>query len=472
MTVGPFSAEVEGSVVGAMLARPKVVGEVVGTLLEPAHFHLPAFRSLYEATVSAYYAEEPIDPLTIGELCAKRLSACWNCDERAAVEKVRALAANATGNGQVVAHARLVKRDFDYRELLSLAQTVVADVGEEDRSPEELAGMLAQRATQIATSSLLTHELVGFEQLGRNYIQHLRSLRAMRAAGMDVGVRFGFDFMDVWTRGLRPSYVYFLAGEQGVGKSGLAWCLALRFAERQLKKPEGKQIGTLVLSLEMTEEVSSTRVAQNLTGLDGGDLQEGAIDEQQLSEVIEAWRPRRKMPLWFNFSPAVRASQLRALIAEAIRRHNVGFVVIDHMRYFHMDDRRGYRSAADEDEAKAEFLHEGIAKELGVAVMCLAHTTKAIDDTDDRRPRLTHLRGGGMVSAHADFVSFLYQPYAHARQKDIEDGKVARTDHELIYAKNRHQLAGTAHLYFDPSVMEARDSSSVSPAGQIALNDV
>lgn len=454
---GPYSAEVEGSVVGAMLANPRVVGEVVGTLLEPAHFHLPAFKSLYEATVSAYYAEEPIDPLTIGELCSKRLSACWGCDERSAVEKVKTLAATATGNGQVVAHARLVKRDYDYRELLHLAHGVVADVGEEDRSPEELAGMLAQRATQIATSSLLTHELVGFEQLGRNYIQHLRGLQAIRAAGLDVGVRFGHDFMDVWTRGLRPSYVYFLAGEQGVGKSALAWALAVRFGERQLKKPEEKQIGTLVLSLEMTEEVSSTRVAQNLTGLDGGDLQEGTLSDQQLAEVIEAWRPRRKMPLWFNFSAAVRASQLRALVAEAIRRHNVGFVVIDHMRYFHMDDRRSFRSVADEDEAKAEFLHEQIAKDLGVAVMCLAHTTKAIDDTDDRRPRLTHLRGGGMVSAHADFVGFLYQPYMHATQKQIEDGKVARTDHELIYAKNRHAITGTAHLHLDPSVMVVRD---------------
>ena len=443
--------------VGAMLARPKVVGEVVGTLLEPAHFHLPAFRSLYEAVTSAYYAEEPIDPLTIGELCAKRLSLCWRCDEREAVEKVKTLAATATGNGEVVAHARLVKRDFDYRELLALAQGVVTEVGEEDRSPEELAGVLAQRATQIATSSLLTHELVGFEQLGRNYIQHLRELRAMRAAGMDVGVRFGWDFMDAWTRGLRPAYVYFLAGEQGAGKSGLAWCLSIRFAERQAKKPADRQIGTLVLSLEMTEEVSSTRVAQHISGLDGGDLQEGAIDEDQLAEVIEAWRPRRKLPLWFNFSPAVRASQLRALIAEAIRRHNVGFVLIDHMRYFHMDDRRGYRSAADEDEAKAEFLHEQIAKDLGVAVMVLAHTTKGIDDSDDRRPRLTHLRGGGMVSAHADFVAFLYQPYKHATQKQIDDGKVVRTDAELIYAKNRHQMEGTARLFFDPSTMTVTD---------------
>lgn len=454
---GPYSAEVEGSLVGAMLAHPRVVGEVVGTLLEPAHFHLPAFQTLYAATVSAYYAEEPIDPLTIGELCSKRLSAVWRCDEQTAVEKVQALAARTNGHSETVGWARLVKRDFDYRELLSLAQGVVADIGSEERSPEELAGLVAQRATQIATSSLLTHELVDFEQLGRNYIQHLRGLRAMRAAGLDVGVRFGHEFMDVWTRGLRPSYVYFLAGEQGVGKSALAWALAVRFGERQLKKPVDKQIGTLVLSLEMTEDVSSTRVAQNITGLDGGDLQEGTLDEQQLAEVIEAWRPRRKMPLWFNFSPAVRASQLRALIAEAIRRHNVGFVVIDHMRYFHMDDRRGYRSAADEDEAKAEFLHEAIAKDLGVAVMCLAHTTKAIDDTDDRRPRLTHLRGGGMVSAHADFVAFLYQPYAHASQKQIEEGKVSRTEHELIYAKNRHSLTGTAHLHLDPSVMAVRD---------------
>lgn len=435
-----------------MLATPRIVAEVAGTLLEPGHFHRESMKILYAEILERHYADEPIDALTIGTVCAKRLG----LSEQDAIGKLRAMA--GTSAREAVAHARLVKRAFDYRSLLTLTYEIQADIVREVRSPEEAAGILAQRATQIATSTLRAHELVDFEQLGRNYVRHLRTLQAARAAGLEVGLKFGLRFLDDWTRGLRPGYVFFLAGEPGSGKSGVAWVLAVRSAERQLEKPEDKRIGTLVLSLEMTEEVSSTRVAQQLSGLDGGKLQDGDVDDVELAKVIAAWRPRRKIPLYFNFSSAVRASQMRALVAEAIRRHGIGLVVIDHMRYFHMDDQSGFRSPADEDEVKAEFLHESIAKDLSVAVVCLAHTTKAIDTTDDRRPRLSHLRGGGMVAAHADFVAFLYRPYMHATQQQIEDGKVKRTDAELIYAKNRHQMEGTAYLHFDPSTMMVRDS--------------
>jgi replicative DNA helicase len=53
MTTLPHSPDAEASVIGQMLAAPKIAGEVVGTLLEPAHFHTPAFRALYHEIVSA-----------------------------------------------------------------------------------------------------------------------------------------------------------------------------------------------------------------------------------------------------------------------------------------------------------------------------------------------------------------------------------------------------------------------------------
>ena len=87
---------------------------------------------------------------------------------------------------------------------------------------------------------------------------------------------------------------------------------------------------------------------------------------------------------------------MRALIIEAIRPHNVGLVVIDHMRYFDMDRR--YQRVEEEDEAKAKFLKQDIATQLNVAVMVLAHTTKAIEQREDCRPRLSDLRGGGIVA--------------------------------------------------------------------------
>lgn len=447
----PHSVDAEESVVGQLLAKPKIVGEVIGTLLEPTHFYVPAMRTLYGEVVNAYYSDDTIDPLTIGRLCAKTLSRSWGCTEQAAVLKVREIAARAASSSEAVSHAKLVKRDADYRALLELADSIRQQVGTENAAPDELASVASQTAMQIATSTLLTHEILSYEELGRHFIAEQRQIMAAQQRGQDIGVFFGMSFLDDWLRGLRPAELWFMAGEPGAGKSAVGFKAAERFAERQARNPKDRRIGTLVLGLEMPEASTASRYAQSMTGIDGGRLREGRTDEQDMALIAAEWRRRRDLPLFHNFSSTMRLSQLRALCVEAIRRHNTGLVVIDHWKY--LDTDRQYRNANDEDEAKARFLKQDLAKQLNVAVICLAHTTKGADMREDRRPRMGDLRGSGYVAAHADFISFVYRPYKNATGREKEDGSVLRTDAEMLWEKTRHSAEGPAEFFFDASTM-------------------
>jgi replicative DNA helicase len=156
------------------------------------------------------------------------------------------------------------------------------------------------------------------------------------------------------------------------------------------------------------------------------------------------------LPLYFNFSSTLRASQMRALIVEQIRRNKIGVVIIDHYRHFELDERP--RSSVEEDEEKAKFLKNALAKDLNIAVICIAHTTKTID-TPDRRPRLSNLRGSGQIAAFADFVNFVYRPYLFASEEERNEGKVHMHDAELIYEKNRHGMYGPAPFRLNLSTM-------------------
>lgn len=448
----PFSLTAEQSVVGQCLATPKIVGQVVSTMLEAAHFFNPPMAALYDEIVQRYYADETIDALSIGEHVGKTLARSWDVSEDEAVNRVQRLAAGRQGKArEAIEHAKVVKRHSDYRQLLELAAQIERDVEAELDSPEQIAGLASQTAMQVATSTLLTSELVTFEDLGRNFFKEQKKLMAARAQGVELGAYFGLTFMDSYLRGLRPSELFFVAGEPGAGKSAVTWKAAQMFAERQMRKPEANRIGTLVLSLEMSEEPSSTRLAQSMAKIDGGKLREGRTEQADLDAVVKEWRTRKDLPLYFNFSSNMRASQMRALVVEAIRRHNVGLVVVDHFKYLDMDGR--WRSDLEQEEAKARFLKQDVATQLNVAVICLAHTTKGIESSDDRRPRLSHLRGSGQVAAHADFVGFVYRPFNHAKPEAIENGEVKRTDAEMIYAKSRHGLEGAAEFFFDASTM-------------------
>jgi replicative DNA helicase len=451
----PHSPDAEASVVGQMLAAPTVVGPVIGTQLLPDHFFLSPFRALYHATVESYYAEEAIDALTIGELSSKTLARTWSCDERAAVRHVQKLAAGQRAAAvEAVNHARLVRRHFEYRELLELAATVQRTVGLESQPPDELAAAVSEQAMRIATSMLLKQELVTFADLGRCYLREQQKLRDAHGKGVELGVRFGLPCIDRFTGGLRPGELFFLAGEPGAGKSAVSWKAAQRYAEAQLSRTAEERVGTLLMSLEMGEEPAGQRFAQGIAELDGSRLRDGSTTDSEYERLRETWKHRKDAPLVSNFTSNMRMSQLRAMVVEAIRRHNVGLVIIDHWKY--LDSDHTYRDPLDEDNAKARFLKQNIAKELNVVVMCLAHTTKGASQRDDRRPRMADLRGSGYIAAHADFITFVHRPYKHATPDQIDDGEVSKTDAELIWDKARHGAEGIAPFFFDPSTLTVK----------------
>lgn len=447
MTELPHNPAVEEAVIGQLLATPELTADVVGALLEPQHFYTAAARLLFGAIRDGFYDGTPVDALTVGELHAVRLSRLWGCTEAHAVEKVRGMAHGYEGN--VVDHAALVKRDADYRALLGVLDKTRVSIVSEDLAPEQVAGELAQAAMKVATNTLVTAELTSFADAGRDYVRSTREAIAARAEGVEVGAYFGIPAIDQFTRGLRGGEVLIGAGEPGVGKSAVWWQGALNFATRQVLRPEHLRVGTAVLSLEMGKESSNARFAAMMSGLDTTEIREGTIAKANFDRSVDEWRRRMNLPLWLSYLPSLRASQLRALCSEAVRKHNVGLIVVDHFGYFHLDRRLPNKT--DEDGEKAKFLKE-LAGDLNVAIICLAHTRKP-DPGSNGRPRLSDLRGSQEIAGHAAFVSFIFRPWLYASERERDAGKVDETEAIMIWAKNRHGFNGDGKFVMDASRM-------------------
>lgn len=449
MTAVPHNREVEAGLIGRLLRDPVLIGQVAGTLLLPRHFYDGAHRLLYETILERFFAGEPVEAVVIGEHKAKALMRAWAVDEPTAIARVQALAAAAHAGAPDQA-AELVKRDADYRELLKLADSIRDQVQSEDLSPEEIAGITGQGALELATHRALTHEIVSLGAAGRTFVTEARQAMKARSQGIELGAYYGLTAIDEYTNGHKPGELIMAGGEPGVGKSAVWWKAALNFAGRQALRPEGEQVGTLVISLEMGPSTSNARLASMMTGVSGTAIRTGNVSERDLGVVIDAWRERKDMPLWLNYAPTLRASQLRALVSEGIRRHNVGVVVIDHFRMWDLDKR--LPNKVDEDEEKVRFLKEQLALPLNVAVICLAHTRKP-DPASNGRPKMSDLRGSYQVAAHSDFVSFIYRPSMYATQKQKDSGEIRDDEAEMIWAKNRHGNPGTGRFRFDAGRM-------------------
>lgn len=445
------SPQAERSIVGTLLAQPKCVGEVV-TELMAEHFDSPAPRALYDAISVAYYAGTPVEPVAIAGPLAQPLSAMWACTESEAVERVVKLADSHSLNASPVReYGALIRRYAERRDLGKLAHSILAEVEKDEMDPGAIAGMISQRSLAIASNTIVVSEIENFGMSGRHFLRTLDFEREATKLGIDLGVQTGINAIDQFTRGIRPGRLFIMAGEPGVGKSSVAWKAGLNFAIRQAAKPPAQRMATLILSMEMGEYDSSTRFAQTLAEVDGEHIQDATLSAAEVAKIVTTWGQQKDIPLYLNYAPNLRCSQMLAIIAEGIRKYNVGFVIIDHFRTFDLDKRLS--NTVDEDEEKARFLKEQIARTMNVAVLCLAHTRKPDAQRQAGRPYMADLRGSGQIAAHADVVSFIYRPIMYADQRKADDEEIHETDAEIIYRKNRQGALGVGKFYFDPATM-------------------
>lgn len=452
----PASQHAEEAILGTIMRDPEITPEIVGAVLEPAHFFFRPFRLIFEDIVERYYGDESIDTLLIAERVGKRAAASWGkITERQAVEKILALREVRTDGVATPAElAKVVKRHADYRRLLTLSEAIRRRVDEEADDPEVIASALSSDAMKIATDRLLKDETLTYLEQGKRFTVMMKQAIATRESGTKLGAEFSFPAIDDYTRGLLPGELVILGGPQGVGKSALAWYMARKFAHGQMKRPKDQRIGVFLGSFEMPELQSSSRIAQMIGRVDGEKLRRGTLTHTELNDLASRWAKERELPLYTNFSGYVRHAQMRALGVEAVRKWNVGVLIIDHFKFLQCDER-GLKPLEQDDET-VMFLKR-LALDLNSVVICLAHTIKGIQAAD-KRPTIGELRGSGMISNFADFVALMHRPYMHATQRERDEGIVDRGAAELIWAKTRYAGEGTGELHMDLSTMTIRSN--------------
>lgn len=436
-----------------MLKKPDLVGEVIGTQLEPDDFTDPAAKVLYAATLDRYYSSTTVDPLIIGEMAKSELAIIWSLDNETQI--FQRLQQEIQGGGytdNTLDHAGIIRRLSTTRQLANVAADILMACNDGKLTPSELGDRMSSEALRITAGTAKRSELVDWMDVGRVYLKNLQHKRRLRASGKEYGVYTGMNFIDDWTKGIGPGELCFLAGDPGAGKSAVAWEAVKGFSKRQLPKEKDDQICTLLASMEMGEVPTGQRFAQGLTGIDGMRLREGDVTDDEYKRIVQEWASLKGLPVRMNFASNFRLSQLRALIVEGIRRHNVGFVVIDHFRM--LDPDKPVENGVREDEVKVRFIKESIAKDLNVAVLCLAHTIKVGRGVEGgSRPKLSDLRGSGQISAAADMVGFLHRPFRTAGEHEQVEMDMDPTDAELVWAKNRFGTESVAPFTFDPATM-------------------
>jgi replicative DNA helicase len=255
--------------------------------------------------------------------------------------------------------------------------------------------------------------------------------------GNVAGVPTGFSGFDNLTGGLQAENLIVLAGHPRVGKT--AWALNVA-AHATLRA----RVPTLLFSLELSKTEATNRVLLSEAGIDTDQLRRKRVEYSEWKAKIHPLEERLDgAPFRIDDATAPTLNDLRKKVRNFLRDETLfprgaadqrALVILDCLDAVARGPK--CRGTGGQTAKITRGLKE-LAKMSRTALVVVSGLNGASELREDKRPRLTDLRGSGSIEDHADVVLFLHQP----NRGDHNDDECAT---DLIVAK--HRSAETASL--------------------------
>lgn len=416
--VPPYSAEAEAAVIGALLLRPELLGDVLDTGLGDADFYSPKWSAAFAVIADLVKAGEAVDVLTVD----RRLG-----EVRPTMAEMIDATADVPATGHATAYAKAVVDTARLRRFIA-AGTEWVNGAFSQEAGNNAGVFLDAAAGALLAACQASHADDDSRWLGDCAADALADLRR-QVDGDPAGVLSGFVDLDSLLGGLRPGQLVVLGARPGMGKSALALDVAQSVA--------GMGGPVLVCEAEMSGVELGMR-ALAAGGVNSGRLASGRLDEIDFQRLETRLEALRGLPVLINDRPSPTLLSIRSRARKMAAGGGLSLVIVDYLQLMEgaRQERRELDVAAFSRGLKA------LAKELGVPVLALAQLNRGLEARSDKRPVLSDLRDSGQLEQDADVVLFLYRDEVY--NPDSPDTGTA----ELIVAKHRNGPLGTVRLAF------------------------
>ncbi|MNM07320.1 Replicative DNA helicase [compost metagenome] len=399
------SVQAEQGIISVVLQGKNVMDELAGTL-HPEDFQEIAFRHIYEAALSLYSKNEPIDLVTV----SAKLQQAKVLEEIGGVSNLSRIARTEFTTGYTGHYAKIIKRQSIRVKGMALAGDIQAITKEDDfETPEEYLQLLDTMFTQMRPE--LKGAMKSFADTEQDFMESLLTQESL--------IKTGFENFDTWSGGIGRGWLYILAGRPSIGKTARA----LQMATNMSRQNAGD---VLVYSLEMTRNQLKERIMSNITGINYSRIRQKDLGEFELKLIQKAYTMFNQYPMMIDDSSGVTFDQVRATARQIHRQKGrIGAIFVDYLTRMNIKQQKGETwSRAVGDVAKR---FKWLAQELDCPVILLAQLSR---EGAEGAPQLHHLRDSGEIEQEADTVEFLWQdPDETSRDGVIVQSTIAKGRH-------------------------------------------
>lgn len=422
----PQAIEVEKTLLGSLLIDKDAINKVAD-FLKPEDFYQRSHQIIYQAVMTLFDKREPLDLLSL----SNKLDEMGYLDDVGGMAYLTSLAGSVGTSAHILSYAKIVQRKKMLRDLIEAAHHILGISANEDEDVENLLDEAEKKLFSVSQKSLTKN----FLKLGNTLDEAMNRILS-QGDGNVRGQKTYFTGLDDKLGGLQRSDLIVLAARPSVGKTSFVLNIALNVAKANV--PVG------IFSMEMSLDQIVDRLIAAQSGVSLWKMRTGKLGED-LQETTRACEELKGLPLFIDDTPAPNILQMRAMARRLQSEHGLGLLVVDYLQL--MSSRRNYDSPVQQVTEISRGL-KGLAKELNIPIIAISQLSRAVEQRDGHRPKLSDLRDSGSIEQDADLVMFIH------REDKIKDKDKLNPDQintaQLIIAKHRNGPTGEIDFKINP----------------------
>lgn len=416
----PQSTDIEEGVLGAIMLDKEAMYVVID-ILQPSTFYDPRNQVTYEACLSLFAKQHPIDSFTVME----EMRAIGTLERSGGPARLAEITLKIASSANLEYHCRIIQQYDIRRQLIRAAMEI-----ERDAYDESIDGI--EEGLQNAEQKIF-----GISQGINRGVQKSKSKLALSAMqnldfildnpGKITGVCSGFERLDKYTLGFQRQELTLIAARPMMGKTTVALEIALNAAQ------SGSPVCFFSLGDMSAEELTEKAILM-IAEVPFVNVRERRVTTDQRKSIAEAAERYVDIPLHIYDLKSLGSSEFSSIrsMSRKMVATGVELIVID---YIQQISHSGLRERMLVDQVSKDL--KQMASLLDVPVVALSQLSRAVETRGgSKRPQLSDLRESGSLEQDANSVFFVYRPEYYGIKEDEQGGSTIGIT-ELICAKFR-----------------------------------
>jgi len=422
--IPPQNAEAENAVLGSMLLDREAISRSI-ELLDEKSFYSESNRIIFQAIVKLYDENQGVDIVTLIEELKKRDV----LDSVGGPAHITELANSIPTSANIDHYAKIVKEKYLLRRLIATATHIVSESYDSSSNVDELLDRSEQLIFEITSEKKHGKETSAMKEIVKESISTIDKLYQRKENV--TGIATGFYDLDIMTAGLQRSDFIVMAGRPSMGKSALAASIM------EYVGVVG-QIPCVFFSLEMSKEQLAQRMLCSIAHVNAHKVRTGFLSQTDWPKLVDAAQKLSEAPIFIDDTPGISSLELRAKCRRLKSKHDIQLIVVDYLQLM----RGATRENRQQEISEISRSIKALAREINVPVIAVSQLSRAVEQREDHRPRLSDLRESGAIEQDADLVFLLF------REEYYNPTEENKGISDVILAKQRNGPVGTVRLAF------------------------